>query len=186
MSQLNPCARCGEKDIVFSYALTSGHHAWCPGCGKRTKDFNDREGALTAWNTMNPADLSSLVASVIKEETLTTDPDTGGQKCTKLARFDLIPTAPLWELAEHYGKGARKYEPRQWEKGYAWSLSYQAMQRHVNLYWSGEDYDTCKPDCPKDCAQHTGSHHLAAAAWHCFTLMEFARTHPEKDDRVKK
>lgn len=40
--------------------------------------------------------------------TLTTSA-TGGQKGSKPARFDLIPTEPLWMLAELYGKGAEKY-----------------------------------------------------------------------------
>lgn len=92
--------------------------------------------------------------------------DTGGQKGSKLARFDLIPPGPLRELAEHYGKGALKYEQvnglDNWRNGYEWSLSYAALMRHLNAFWSGEDID-----------EETGSKHLAAAAWHCMTLMEF-------------
>jgi dATP/dGTP diphosphohydrolase, N-terminal/Domain of unknown function (DUF4406) len=101
-----------------------------------------------------------------------TDPDTGGQKGQKQARFDLIPATPLWLIAEHYGKGAEKYDDRNWERGYAWSLAYGAMQRHLNAWWSGEDLDP-----------ETGSNHLTAAAWHCLALLEFTDTHPEKDDR---
>lgn len=92
--------------------------------------------------------------------------DTGGQKGSKLARFDLIPPGPLRELAEHYGKGALKYEQvnglDNWRNGYEWSLSFAALMRHLNAFWSGEDID-----------EETGSKHLAAAAWHCMTLMEF-------------
>ena len=106
------------------------------------------------------------------EEERVTNAETGGQKGQKLARFDLIPTGPLWKLAEHYGRGARKYEARNWEKSYAWSLSYAAMQRHLNQFWAGESID-----------EDTGGHHLAAAAFHCFALMEWENTHPELDDR---
>ena len=76
-------------------------------------------------------------------------------------------------LAEHYGKGAQKYaEPRNWERGYAWDLSFDAMQRHAWLWWGGEDLDS-----------ETGSNHLTAVAWHSFALLEWSYTHPELDSR---
>lgn len=105
-------------------------------------------------------------------ETRVVDPDTGGEKGSKLARFDLIPADPLRQLAEHYGKGAQKYAERNWERGYEWSLTYAALNRHANAFWSGEDID---PD--------SGSHHMVAVAWHALALVEFARTHKEKDNR---
>ncbi len=97
---------------------------------------------------------------------------TGGQKETKLARFDLVPPGPLWNLAEHYGRGAKKYSSRNWERGYEWSKSYQALQRHLVAWWNGQD---CDPEL--------GNNHLDAAAFHVFALMEFTNTHPEFDDR---
>ena len=101
-----------------------------------------------------------------------TDKTTGASKCQKLARFALLPAQPLWELAEHYGKGCAKYSERNWERGYDWSLSYGAAQRHLNRFWNGED---CDPE--------TQSKHIIAAAWHCLAIAEFMATHPEKDDR---
>ena len=101
-----------------------------------------------------------------------TNATTGGQKGRKLARFDLLPPGPLKQIAEHYGKGAAKYEDRNWERGYAWTLSYGALQRHLNAWYAGEDNDT-----------ETGSSHLAAAAFHVLALLEFGDTHPELDDR---
>lgn len=100
------------------------------------------------------------------------DPDTGGAKEQKLARFDLIPAEPLWHVARQYGIGAQKYADRNWEKGYAWSLSFAAMQRHAWAFWAGEDLDP-----------ETGAPHLAAVVFHAFALLEFAVTHREKDDR---
>ena len=97
---------------------------------------------------------------------------TGGQKGSKPARFDLIPGRPLWTLAELYGAGAAKYEDRNWERGYAWSLSFAAMMRHAWLFWQGEDVDP-ETQCP----------HLASVAWHALALMEWGTTHPEFDDR---
>lgn len=127
---------------------------------------------------------------------------TGGEKGTKLARHDLIPIGPLTELAEHYGRGARKYADNQWRNGYEWSKSYAALQRHLTAFWSGEDYDICPEDgagCkhtdaagepyvavePNTCFNHTGSHHMAAAAWHAFALLEFKDTFPDHDDRFR-
>lgn len=105
-------------------------------------------------------------------EVIVTDTTTGGRKGTKLARFDLIPAEPLTQLAEHYGRGARKYEANNWRKGYSWGLSFAAMQRHAWAWRGGEDTDP-----------ETGTPHLAAVAFHAFALMEFATTHPELDDR---
>lgn len=110
-----------------------------------------------------------------QQETTVEDPTTGGKKGTKQARFDLLPVGPLWEIAELYGKGAEKYDERNWEKGYDWSLSFAAMMRHALLFWNGEDYDS-----------ETGKHHLASVAWHCFALMEWGTTHPELDNRPLK
>jgi hypothetical protein len=131
-----------------------------------------------------------------------TTSSTGGEKGVKLERFDLIPTGPLAELAAHYGRGARKYANHQWRQGYEWSKSYSAMLRHQNAFWAGFDYDVCSNDpdgCqyvdndgepyeiiePDTCFNHTGSHHMAAVAWHAFLLLEFKDTYPEHDDRYK-
>src|SRR4051812_43551802 len=70
-----------------------------------------------------------------------TDPTTGGQKGVKLARFSLVPWDAVWKVAEHFGVGARKYEDRNWERGYAWHLSYDALMRHLTAWWHGEDRD---------------------------------------------
>jgi hypothetical protein len=102
-------------------------------------------------------------------------PIPGASKGAKLARYDLIPVEPLRLLAEHFGRGAAKYSERNYERGYAWSLSYAALQRHANQFWGGEDLDP-----------ETGSPHLIAVAWHALALVEFMRTHPEKDDRVRR
>ena len=90
------------------------------------------------------------------------DPDTGGQKGRKSEEYALIPVEPLAEVARVYGYGAQKYEPNNWRKGYAWSLSYSALQRHINAFWSGERIDP-----------ESGLHHLAHATFHLFSLMTY-------------
>lgn len=108
-------------------------------------------------------------------ETIITDPKTGGQKGQKLARFSLIPSEFLWALAEHYGIGASKYEDRNWERGYNWSLGVDALQRHLHQWVIGEDKDS-----------ETGSNHLIAVAWHACALFIFQLRGLGTDDvRVK-
>lgn len=128
--------------------------------------FNERDHrvALTLIRTPNTA-----------TETRVVDPSTGGAKGSKIARFDLIPADVLYQLAEHYGRGASKYEDRNWERGYPWSLSFAAMQRHAWAFWNGETTD---PD--------SGSHHMLAVMFHAAALVRFTTAFPEKDDRQVK
>lgn len=97
-----------------------------------------------------------------------TDAVTGGQKGVKIERFDLIPAEPHRQLALVYGGGAKKYDDNNWRKGYDWNLSVGALERHLNSWKQGEEYD---PEVTELAGQPV--HHLACAAWHCFTLMEF-------------
>jgi len=100
---------------------------------------------------------------------------TGGEKGVKPARFDLIPTGPLATLATHYGLGAAKYADNNWARGYKWSNSYAALQRHANAFWSGEEVD-----------EESGSPHLAAVAFHAFSLLHFSADpqYADFDDRL--
>ena len=89
---------------------------------------------------------------------------TGGAKGVKPARFELLPTDSLWELAEHYGKGAEKYVSADtgldnWRLGYEWSKSFGAALRHLVAALGGEDVD---PD--------SGSKHVIAVAWHMLAI----------------
>lgn len=87
-------------------------------------------------------------------------------------RYDLIPVEPLRQVAEVYTMGAAKYAPRQWEGGMDWGRVYSAAQRHMSLFWSGQDLD-----------EESGLPHLAHAAWNLLALLEYAETHPDLDDR---
>jgi hypothetical protein len=111
----------------------------------------------------------------LTEETIITDESTGGQKGDKPSRYDLIPAYPLDNVARAYGYGASKYAPQNWRKGYKWSLSFAALMRHAWAFWRGEDNDP-----------ESGLPHLAHAAFHCLTMMEFTETHTKLDDRVKR
>lgn len=100
------------------------------------------------------------------------DPKTGGAKGRKPEAYALVPAAPLAELSKVYGMGAEKYEPWNWAKGYAWNLSLSALYRHIEAFRSRTSRDA-----------ESGCHHLAHAAFHLFTLMEFERLKLGTDDR---
>jgi hypothetical protein len=93
--------------------------------------------------------------------------ETGGAKGVKEARFDQIPTWPLWQVAVKFGKGNEKYPMTDdgldnWRRGYEWSKSYAACMRHLTAFWSGEDID-----------EETGQLHLIAVAWHAMVMSEW-------------
>lgn len=106
-----------------------------------------------------------------RDETIHTS-STGGRKAGNDERYGLIPAEPLRMLARHFGVGAKKYDDHNWRKGYDWSLSYDALNRHLWQFWNGEDID-----------EETGTPHIVAVAWHAMVLAEFAQTHPEFDNR---
>lgn len=91
--------------------------------------------------------------------------ETGGEKGQKSARFDLISSRWLWGLAKVCGFGATKYDVDNWRLGYSWRLSFGALQRHLHLFWKGEQYD-----------EESGLHHLLHASWHCMVLFIFSST----------
>ena len=100
---------------------------------------------------------------------------TGGEKCSKPCQLDQFPPEVLREIGEHYGKALNKYEAHNFRRGYKWSLSYNALMRHLLAFWAGEDIDP-----------ETGSKHVTAAAWHCVCLAIFMDEHRDFDDRYKK
>jgi hypothetical protein len=103
-----------------------------------------------------------------------TTSSTGGEKGVKAERYDLIPVEALATVAQLYGKGAEKYAAHNWRRGYEWSKSYAAMQRHTNAFWNGEDLD---PEMQLP--------HLASVVFHALTLMTFMKEQPGFDDRYK-
>lgn len=103
------------------------------------------------------------------------DPVTGGEKGSKLARFDLIPMDAMWHVAEVYGRGAQKYADRNWEKGYKWGLSVAAMLRHLSMRLNGEVFD-----------EETGSRHMAQVVWHALALLTFEIRRLGTDDVTQK
>lgn len=108
------------------------------------------------------------------EEVRVTDPKTGGQKGQKLAQLGALDPVSLLEVARVAGMGAQKYERYNFLRGYDWSLSFDALQRHLLQFWSGEDYDG-----------ESGRLHVAHAGWHCMTLASFILRGLGTDDRYR-
>lgn len=56
-------------------------------------------------------------------------------------RTDLLSPASTLRTAGVLTHGAKKYEPRNWENGMAFSRLYGAALRHLLAFWSGENVD---------------------------------------------
>jgi len=101
---------------------------------------------------------------------------TGGAKGSKEEQLgtNLDPLA-LLVLSRVGTMGARKYKPWNYMSGFDWSLSYNALQRHVNLYWAGEETD-----------DESGISHMGHAAWQALCLISFDLRTLGTDDRPPK
>lgn len=131
--------------------------------------------ACKAFDDSLPEEIAGLVNT---GEVRIVDPETGGMKGQKLARFSSIPKDVLTELAEHHGKGQAKYpdDPEtgkpNWQKGYDYSLNIDALYRHMTAWEGGEDFDP-----------ETGSSHLIAVMWHAQVLRWFQLHGKGRDTR---
>jgi hypothetical protein len=102
------------------------------------------------------------------------NPVTGAEKGRKVAQLGAVDPSSIMEIAKVAGYGTEKYDRYNFLKGYDWSLSFDALCRHIFAFWSGEDIDP-----------ESGFPHMAHAGWHCLALLAFMRRHPEMDDRPK-
>lgn len=109
----------------------------------------------------------------VDEEVRVIDPKTGGEKGRKLAQLGALDPQAIMRVAEVAGFGAEKYARYNFAKGYDWSLSYDALQRHLHAFWGGEDVD-----------RESLLPHLAHAAWHCLALLTFLQRGRGTDDRL--
>ena len=100
--------------------------------------------------------------------------ETGGQKGDKAAKLGAIAPLALLKLAEVAGFGAEKYDAFNYLKGYDWSLSFNAAQRHALAFWNGEDNDP-----------ESGLPHPLHFAWHGLCLASFLMRGLGTDDRFK-
>jgi hypothetical protein len=107
-------------------------------------------------------------------EIMVIDPLTGGQKGSKGSQIGFVDPVALYELGKVAGMGIVKYEKYNYLKGYDWSLSYNALMRHMQQMWAGEDFD-----------DESGILHSVHAAWHALALASFQIRELGTDDRFK-
>jgi hypothetical protein len=124
----------------------------------------------------NPEELkpAKSLRVISDQETMVIDPKTGGQKASKDSQIGFIDPVALYELGKVAGIGIQKYSKYNYLKGYDWSLSYNALMRHMEQMWSGEDLD-----------EESGLLHAVHAAWHALALASFQMRDLGTDDRFK-
>lgn len=112
--------------------------------------------------------------NVVKGEFDTVSEGTGYKLDEGKLRYDLIPPEFLEGTAEILTYGAKKYAPRQWEGGMAWSRPYGALLRHLFAWWNPFEPDT-DPE--------TGKSHLFHACCCLAFLVTYEARKIGKDDR---
>jgi hypothetical protein len=104
---------------------------------------------------------------------MTTTPPTEGRKDDdgKLP-WHLLPFDALEEVAKVLRFGAKKYAPRNWEKGMAWHRLARGALGHVISWFGGQDND-----------EESGLSHLAHAACCVLFLLAYTLRKVGTDDR---
>lgn len=88
------------------------------------------------------------------------------------SRHDLVPAFAQEQYARVLTKGAEKYAERNWEQGMKWSKVISSLERHVQAWKRGEDYDP-----------ETGLLHSAHIMCNAAFLTEYYKIYPQGDDR---
>lgn len=104
-------------------------------------------------------------------ETRIVDPSTGGAKGQKDVQMSMVPPKFLEDLGRLYAFGAKKYDRNNWKRGYKWSLTVDALFRHLFAVLKGEWVD-----------KETGLPHIVAVGWHCIALYTFYNDQLGTDD----
>lgn len=89
-------------------------------------------------------------------------------------RVDLLPTQPLWALAQLMTVNSHKYPDGNWEKGMPYSEVIASMERHFFKLKSGQDID------PTD-----NQHEAIKIMWNAMALYYYWLNGVGTDDRRK-
>lgn len=133
-------------------------------------DGSKSAGYPQEWNHSGPKGTVTIPATPL--ETRVVDPTTGGEKGQRATQMSTLDPVALDYVGRVGGMGAEKYDRYNYLKGYAWHLSYDAMMRHLQAFWMGEELDP-----------ESGLPHTAHAAWHCNALTSFWHRGIGTDDR---
>lgn len=93
---------------------------------------------------------------------------------TGKVKMGLLPPHALKGIAEVFTSGAVKYGDYNYMNGTQWSRYYDALQRHLNAWYSGQELD-----------EETGKSHLYHAGCCIMILSEIQRTNVGEDNRPK-
>lgn len=88
-------------------------------------------------------------------------------------QLGLIPPHSLEQLGRVLTFGAEKYTRNNYRKGMKWSKVLDSLERHINAFKSGEDYD-----------EESGELHMAHVMCNASFLLEYYSIYPQGDDRV--
>jgi hypothetical protein len=97
-------------------------------------------------------------------------------------RMDLVPPNAMLELGRLYALGADKYSDRNWEKGMDQARTLAAASRHLEIYKTGEDFDTDDYWAENNLEP---PHHLIQIAWNALSLYELTVCGMIEDQRTK-
>lgn len=122
-----------------------------------------------------PAQLQphAFLVGVCPTPGIVVDEGTGARKADHgKIMMELLPPEALMAIAEVFTYGAKKYDARNWERGFDWGRIYGALQRHLMAWWAGEDMD-----------KETGYSHLAHAGCDLLMLLTYEILGAGTDDR---
>lgn len=89
-------------------------------------------------------------------------------------QLSMVPTSLSEHVAQVLMFGAKKYDRDNWRKGFPWTSVCDSLERHLNAWKRGEDYDP-----------ESGLLHLAHIGCNVAFLIEFFETKNGLDDRYK-
>jgi hypothetical protein len=89
-------------------------------------------------------------------------------------RMELLPTAPMVEIAKVLTFGAKKYAAHNWRGGFDYSRLVGAAMRHLTAFNDGEDIDP-----------ESGLSHIAHLGCCTMFLLEQIQKGTGNDDRYK-
>lgn len=155
----------------------SKHGTWGFTCNgpamlSRHENYISFTRELLDTSTRNSND-DSVSQTYFLTEQISTDPKTGGQKGKKPLEVGAVDPLARAELGKVAAFGGQKYSRGNYLKGYDWSLSVDALHRHMLAFESGEDYDP-----------ESGLLHTVHAAWHALALASFHMRSLGNDDRL--
>jgi len=143
-----------------------------PGAWSREGSGRLQEAVFEGPGVFLPDGDNDFRPPIATGEVRVVDPKTGGAKGSKPCQMGALDPVGLEQMGLVAGMGSIKYDRFNFLKGYKWSLSVDALYRHLLSFLAGEDNDP-----------ESGLPHMAHAAWHAHALTGFLKRGIGTDDR---